>query len=134
MDTVKKYLPHAVTFLFGLCAVLLISGYRGAFGAEGAAVAMAAVCDGLFTVGVLFVGIGLLITLSGGGAFDMLKFSVGLLFSLFSKEKRKDKDFYSYSERKKEERKDRKGVSHLLLIGGLFLLCSVGILIGFKLY
>ncbi|MBO5197140.1 MAG: DUF3899 domain-containing protein [Lachnospiraceae bacterium] len=125
---------YVTTLIFAIAGAVIIADYRGAFVGQSQAATMSAVCDGCFTVGILLVCFGLLALTASGGAFDMLGFSMQLLLSLFSKEKRKDKDFYAYSERKKELRKEKAIPMNLFLVGLLFVLAAVVILVVFKLY
>lgn len=134
MEKRKKFLVPIFTFLLGLASAGMIASYRGAFQADSVTEVMSAITDGFFIVGILLACFGVLVLVSAGGAFDMLGYSIGLLTALFSKEKRKDPDFYSYMERKKAERQDRKSVSFLFWIGGIFLLVSVILLVVFRLY
>ena len=134
MEKIKKYLTQICTFIFGLFTVGLITAYRGGLKAKTVTEFMFALTDGFFIVGILLTCFGLLTVVSAGGAFDMLLYSINVLGSLFSKEKRKDKDFYAYTERKKEERKEKKSVSFLLCIGGIFLFIALILLFAFHLY
>lgn len=138
MDRVMKkrrsLLSYLIPFAVGLGAVIGISAYRGAFHADTMQQAMAAVCDGCFTVGVVLLCIGGLMLTAVGGAFDMLSYGVSLLFGILSKEKRRDKDFYEYSQRLKDKREEKLIPLHLLLPGAVFLAAAAGILVLFRLY
>ena len=125
---------YAVTFLIALAGAVIVSDFRGAFDAADTQTMMSAVCDGCFTVGALLVCIGGLTLTASGGAFDMLSYGISLLFGLFSKEKRKDKDFYAYSERKKEARKAKLIPFHVFAVGALYLAAAVIVLVAFRLY
>ena len=82
-------------------------------------------CNGTFIVGVICAGIGMLVILSHGGAFEMLAYGMMRFFSLFRKDptKVKFKTFYDYHLYKSGEPKD--SVAFLLIVGLLYIGLSI---------
>lgn len=122
MRTSVKYL---LTGIIGLALAVVIADYRGLFAAETTAQAMLALSDGCLFPGILFTAFGLLSMISSTGFFDITKYGMGQLLSLFRKDTvKQDKDYYEYVQRKKEERKRRGSIAWLLVCGIIFLLLS----------
>lgn len=130
----KGFLSYLSVFAAGFAAAAGISAYRGAFSSGSVQQAMSAVCDGCFTVGIVLLCFGGLMLTAIGGAFDMLSYGAALLFGILSKEKRRDKDFYEYSERMKEKRSSKSFPFHLFIVGLIYLAAAAGILVIFRLY
>lgn len=116
MSNFYKYL---ITSLAGAAIVIIIVFTHGILQADTTSAAMQILVDAFFVPGVLFVGFGLIVVASNGGAFDMLSYGVSLIFVLLKKniKERKYKDFYEYSQAKKEKRKDKASIAFILVVG-----------------
>ena len=122
MKTSVKYLTA-----FGVGVVLagVVANYRGVFSADSVSQVMLALSDGCVVPAMVYLGFGLLMMISSTGMFDITRYGMGQLFSLFRKDYvRKDKDFYAYVQRKREERKQRGRLAYLLITGIVFLILA----------
>lgn len=126
----KKFLRYLITAGVGLALVILIVGLKGAFGGVEVTEAMKIWCDGFFASGVVFVCVGVIVMASNGGAFDMLAYSVRLIFELLRRDlkTRKYKDYYEYRKAKSE---NKRSFAFLLIVGLALVAISVIFLILF---
>lgn len=113
----KKLLKYGLTTLFALVIALLILIGQGTFAKTNATAIYGDLCDAFFVPGILIFLFGLLIVVSNGGAFDMLKFGMIKLFDRFKRDmtKVKYRTFYDY--KKSLEGKERS-FYYLLIVGG----------------
>lgn len=120
----KKLFKYGLTTLFALVIALLILIGNGTFGKTLPVAIYADLCDAFFVPGILILLFGLLIAVSNGGAFDMLKFGMIKLFDLFKRDltKVKYRTFYDY--KKSLEGKERS-FRYLLIVGAAVTAVSV---------
>lgn len=128
----KKVLKYLIPFLLCAIATILILVWRGAFVRSGKGLIID-LCDAFSVPGAVMLGVGLLVFVTNGGAFDMLAFGVIKLFDLFKRDltKVKYRTFYDYREAQKE--KNRTFVN-LLIVGGGFLLVGIVFLLVYNFY
>lgn len=119
----KKVIKYLIPVALGVAVVLMILTSKGAFVKTGKGL-ISDLCDAFFVSGAILTGVGALIFVTNGGAFDMLAFGVRKLFDLFKKDltKVKYRTFYDYRQAQKEK---NRSFIHLLLIGVAFLLVSI---------
>ena len=123
---------YAITAAVGAVLVLLIVSVRGIFAEDRVREVMRLLSDASFAVGIILSGVGLLFFASNNGVFDMLGFSMTLLFGVFKRDvsERKYKDFYEYREAKKER---KRSVAYLLLVGlGYIAIAAIFLLLYYK--
>lgn len=113
----KKYL---ISFVIGLVMTGLLMVGRGAF-SDGKTMAerMSVCSDACFFTGVMLAGIGLLVFVSGEGAFDMLAYAVKLGFTLLFRTEHE-----SYIDYKMRKAAKKTAYGFLLLTGIVFLLAA----------
>ena len=93
------------------------------------------ICDGCFTTGILLTGIGVIMHCSNKGALNLFgfgaKFGLNLILPIFGKNPwtadGERETYYDYCMRKAEA--DPKPVSHLLIVGGAFLVTAAILLV-----
>lgn len=124
----KTAFRYGITFLIGLLFTFFALLVQGVFKQTEAAALMKIICNAFFAAGVVLAGAGLLVVVTEGGAFDMLAFSVVLIFDCFRKDvnKRKYRDFYEYRLAKKGK---KRSFSFLLIVGLFFIAVSLVFLI-----
>ena len=107
---------YAIAATVGAILVFIFANVRGIFAEDSAREVMRLLSDASFAVGIILSAVGIILFASAGGLFDMLGFSMTLLFGLFKRNvsERKYKDFYEYREAKKGR---KRSVAYLLLIG-----------------
>ena len=108
---------------------LLLMATRGGFTAADPAELWMIICDALFVPGVLLVMLGLLLLVADGGVFDMLKFGVQKALSVVMTRKKRESlpaTFYDYKEMR--DARPRAPVTHLLAVGGVFILLAAAAL------
>ena len=120
----------AVTGGIAVAGFLALMIFRGGFTADEPGERWKLISDALFVPGVLLLGVGILIWISHEGEFDMLSFGVRKAFGIFRSQEVRDREprtFYDY----KESRKGREPgpISHLLIIGLIFVLLGAAGLI-----
>ena len=123
---------YAITAALGAVLVFVIVSVRGIFSENSVREVMRLLSDASFAVGVILSGVGLLFFVSNDGLFDMLSFSMMLLFSKFKRDvsDRKYKDFYEYREAKKGR---KRSFVYLLLVGlGYIALAAIFLFIYYK--
>ena len=120
----SNFLKYLITSLVGLSIATIIIFSKGILTVETTAQVMAILCDAFFAPGVIFVCFGLIVVASNGGAFDMLSYGVSLIFVLLKKniKERKYKDFYEYSQAKKEKRKGKSSITFILIVDIAFIM------------
>ena len=113
---------YAIAAAVGAILVLIMVGTRGIFAEDRTQEVMRLLSDACFATGVVLTAMGVILFASNGGLFDMLAFSMILLFGVFKRNvsERKYKDFYEYREAKKGR---KRSVAYLLLVG----LCYIAI-------
>lgn len=128
----KKALKYLIPFLLCAVAVILILVWRGAFARSGKGLIID-LCDAFSVPGAVMLGIGLLVFVTNGGAFDMLAFGVIKLFDLFKRDltKVKYRTFYDYREAQHEK---NRSFLNLLIVGGGFLLVGIVFLLIYNFY
>lgn len=118
----KSWKRYVVTTGIGIGIFLLITFTQGGFTEPDPAVRWRILCDALFVPGVLLAAFGLLLFAAGGGAFDMLKFSMLKLFSVVMPKKKREelpKTFFDFKMEREAREKVRTG--HLMIVGSVFL-------------
>lgn len=128
----KKALKYLIPFLICAVVVILILVSRGAFVKSGRGLVLD-LCDAFSVSGALMFGIGLLVFVTNGGAFDMLAFGFIKLIDLFKRDltKVKYRTFYDYREAQKEK---KRTFVNLLIVGGAYLLVGIALLLVFNFY
>lgn len=123
----SNFLKYLITSLVGLSIATIIIFSKGILTVETTTQVMAILCDAFFAPGVIFVCFGLIVVASNGGAFDMLSYGVSLIFVLLKKniKERKYKDFYEYSQAKKEKRKGKSSIAFILIVGLIMVAISM---------
>lgn len=121
----KKILKYVIAILFGLVISVLVLVSKGTFVQTELLIIYKDLCDAFFIPGGIMVGFGLLIFVSNGGVFDMLKFGLIKLTDLFRRDltKVKFRTFYDY--RKAQEGKSRS-FFYILLSG--IILCVLAVI------
>jgi len=126
----KRALPYIITTVVGAAITVIIVCALKVWNAENTKTVMQILCDAFFVSGALIFGAGLLVFCSNGGAFYMLAYGVIRFFDLFRRGvKGKYKDFYEYSESKKE---NKHGFGFMLIVGLAFLAAAVAFLIAYN--
>lgn len=118
---------YAVTAGIGIGVFLILMLVRGGFGEPDPAARWSAICDALFIPGILLTSIGLLLFVSDGGVFDMLKFGITKAFSVILPKEKRDaqpKTFYDYKVIR--DARPRAGIGHYLAVG-LIMVALAGI-------
>ena len=116
--TLKRYLiSFGVAFVLTFLVLLAMGGLKSGIGAQWR---LKHISDACFTVGALMFGIGILMWASGEGMFDMLSYSILLLFRVRTVYERET--FAEYKERKRGKR--TSAFLTLLLPGILLLLVA----------
>lgn len=130
----SNFLKYLITSLVGVALVILITFTKGILQVESIEQAMSILVDAFFAPGILFVGFGLIVVASNGGAFDMLSYGFSLIFILLKKnvKERKYKDFYEYSQAKAEKRKGRSSIAFIMVVG--LVMVAISMILLFILY
>jgi len=119
----KKVLYYLIPFL--LCAIIVVVflAAQGSFAKTGKGLIFD-LCNAFTVSGAAMTGVGLLVFVTNGGAFDMLAFGFIKLFDLFKKDltKVKYRTFYDYH---KAQGDKKRSFLHLLLIGMGYLIVAV---------
>lgn len=120
----KKLLNYIITSAFGLFVAAMILVGLGTFTQTSKSVIFGDLADAFFVPGVVILGIGLLLFASNGGAFDMLRYSVIKLFTLFRRDltKVKYRTFYDY---RKAQSEHKRSFLYMLVVGAVFLVLAV---------
>jgi len=92
-------------------------------------------CDGCFVTGVLLTGAGMILLCANHGAFNIFGFGarsgLNLILPIFGQGPTKDngerETYYEYCQRKAE--RGPKPVSHLLIVGGVYLVLAAILLV-----
>lgn len=92
-------------------------------------------CDGCFATGVLLAGAGILLLCANKGALNIIGYGarsgLNLIMPIFGKGPTKEngerETYFDYCQRKAEQ--DPKPVSHLLIVGGVYLLLAAVLLV-----
>lgn len=123
----KKLLYYLIPFT--VCAVIVVVALavQKSFSKSGLAL-LIDMCDAFFLSGALMTGVGLLVFVTNGGAFDMLAFGFVKLRDMFRRDptKVKYRTFYDYRQAKREK---KRSFLHLLVIGIVFLVVAAILLI-----
>lgn len=115
----KGFLRYLITALVGLSIVCVIVLSKKMFSQTSVKTIMQIWSDAFFAAGVFLVCGGLIVFASNGGVFDMMGYSITLLFSIFrsSKVERKYKTYYDYRESRREK---KRGYGYILIVGAVF--------------
>lgn len=129
----NKFLPYIIAFSAGLlfagaiCLITVLTSKSVDYSAYRSIIVLLA--DATFVTGVVIVGVGLIAFIAKKGTFDSLGFAVEsvLVVRNWSPKRRfKERESFSeYKERKEEARKEKKGLSFLYPVGGIYILASV---------
>lgn len=121
----NKKIKYFILFVVGFAIALAAASYRGVFQAQSTAMAMSALSDGFFLVAVLYIGVGLLTMIASTGFFDMAKYGLELVIDMFRKvPERKDKNFFEYTVRKRQERSEKASKGSMLVVGIVYLVVA----------
>ena len=115
----------AIAAGIGIVLFLLLMLTRGGFSAEDPAEQWRIICDALFVPGILLMAVGLILFVSDGGVFDMLKFSLQKALSVFMTRKKREglpDTFYDYKEMR--DARPRAKVGYLLAVGAVFIVLA----------
>jgi len=113
---------YTVTALFAVAVTIAVFGLFGGITQTGVRDIFVSISDSFFIVGVFVSGAGGLLWASGQGAFDMLSYSISLMFKPGAKDWKIKESLYDYKERKDKNRAEFK---HILLVGVCFLIIGV---------
>lgn len=129
MKVFKKVLPYLITAVVGAAAAVLIICLKSVW-ALPVREKMGVLSDAFFVPGIVLAGVGLLIFASNGGVFDMLAYSVIMLFNLFKRDlsKRRYKDYYEYRCAKKDRKRD---TAFILIVGAAYIVLAAIFLIAY---
>lgn len=123
----KKVLYYLIPFL--LCAIIVVVflAAHGSFTKTGVGL-IQDICDAFFLSGSLMTGVGLLIFVTNGGAFDMFVFGFIRFAEMFKKNpaKVKYRTYYDYRQAKREK---KRKFFQLLIIGLVYLVVAAVLLI-----
>ncbi len=131
----KEFTPYLLTLIVGVLfsavvGVIIIFTGGGEVNFKGV---LSSAADSTFVSGVLLLGIGGISFASRQGVFDAIGFSFESIFvvrNLSAKRRFKERENFSdYKERKTQSRKNKKGIAHYFVVGGIFLLLSIVLLI-----
>ncbi len=128
----KKKLSYIITAAVCALVTLLLLLSRETFSQTNLVTIYLDMCDSFFVPGVIALSLGLLILMSNGGAFNMLRFAVIKLFDLLKRDmtKVKYRTFYDYNEAQKDKKHD---FGALIVVGTIFVAVSVVFLILYEL-
>ncbi|MCM1194507.1 MAG: DUF3899 domain-containing protein [Corallococcus sp.] len=126
----KKVLPYLIPFCVCSVLVIVILATRGAFVKSGKAL-IVDLCDGFSVSGIAMLGVGLLVFVTNGGAFDMIAFGVIKLVDLFKRDltKVKYRTFYDYRQAQQEK---KRSYLNLIIVGTGFLIVGFAFLIAYR--
>ena len=120
-----------ISLLFGaLLAVLLLIG-RGGLVAESQEDFLLLLCDALFVPGVLLAGMGLLVVVTGEGAFDAIRYGLQKLFGLLRSEEKRAKLPKTYFDFVHTRHAEPSGPPWAMLAVGSTFLLAAGIVLIF---
>ncbi len=128
---IRKPLWKRVLILCGIgfAGFLLLMLLRGGFLQSDPAQRWQTVSDALFVPGILMASMGLLVAVSDGGVFDMLRFGLQKVFSLFRRKEKRDalpKTFYDY--RVERDARAKAPIGALLAVGtGMIVLAGIAL-------
>ena len=124
---VKKILYYLIPFIICSVIVVVFFAVQGSFQKTGLAL-IQDTCDAFFLAGSLMTGVGLLVFVTNGGAFDMLAFGFVKLRDMFRRDltKVKYRTFYDYRQAKREK---KRSFLHLLIVGIVYLVVAAILLI-----
>ena len=123
-----KLRNYITTVLTGVLMCLVLLALHGILDSPDNTRTFRMLCDAFFTVGILFIGFGLLSAISTTGLFDMFGYSKDWLISVFLPFLRRGraKDFNEYKE-SKSPRKPAKW--HIGIVGACFFALSMVFLV-----
>lgn len=132
VEEMKKKLSYIITAAVCVLLTLLLLLSRSTFSQTNLVTIYRDLCDSLFGPGIIMLSLGLLVLMSNGGAFNMLRFAVIKLFDLFKRDmtKVKYRTFYDYNEAQKDKKHD---FWFLIIVGAVFVVLSVVFLILYEL-
>ena len=116
-----RWKRYAITVGIGLVGFLLMMFAKDGFRQTEPAAIWSCVMDAFFVPGILILSVGLLVWVSDGGVFDMIRFGLMKVFSVMFTRKIKDdqpKTFYDY--RVMRQAKEPADIKFLLLVGAIF--------------
>lgn len=121
----KSWLKKFCIFFAAAAVLTVFFAYVfGVFGKTETKDIMEQLCNSFFLTSLIFLGSAGLIFAADEGGFDILKYSIGMLFRMVQKG-RFDK-YHEYKERVHSKGKTK--ISHLLVIGGIFMVLSLAFL------
>lgn len=123
----KKVLYYLIPFLICAVIVVVFLAAQGSFSKTGKGLIFD-LCNAFTVSGASMAGVGLLVFVTNGGAFDMLAFGFIKFIDLFKKDltKVKYRTFYDYH---KVQNEKKRSFLHLLLIGMAFLVVALILLL-----
>lgn len=133
MDFIVENKRYVITAGIGLVAAVLICLMRDVLSVESMTEALVILSDAFFIPGILFIGIGVLMAVANEGLFNGMIFglkTLGRSFTARKGEKIREEDFYEYNAR---VNKKKSKVSHLFVIGAIFIAISIILVIGYLL-
>ena len=80
---------------------------------------LARLCDAFFIPGVVSVGVGLLVLLSNGGAFDMFAYGGRVFIGMFRKDPLERK-YGSYHEYRRARKEKKRSFWYMIIVGGVY--------------
>ena len=129
MKNIKKF---GVSFIVCSICTFLIAWARGVFEQTAPIYVFHILSDSFLVVGIVTTCIALLLFVGNEGTFDMISYGLQTFFSFIKKDmSRRYETFYDYRVAKQEK---KLPFLFLLLCGGIFLLMSVLMYVGYYKY
>ena len=94
----KNVLRYLIAGSVAILFALAIMASKDLLAQTDESVILQILSDAFFVPGVCFMGVGLIVVASRGGAFDMLGYAIRMMIDVFKRDvkDRKYKDFYEY--------------------------------------
>ena len=126
----RPWLPYVVTFTVLAAATLLIAWATGAYTNTNTWVLLGNWADAFSVAGVIGIGVGGLVWLSNGGAFDIFVYGGRRFARLFNKDPRDHKypTYYDYHEAKKAK---KRSFFYMIIVGSGYLLVGIALFIAY---
>ncbi len=127
----KNVLRYLIAGSVAILFALAIMASKDLLAQTDESVILQILSDAFFVPGVCFMGVGLIVVASRGGAFDMLGYAIRMMIDVFKRDvkDRKYKDFYEYRQAKKEK---KRSIAYLLVVGCVMVIIAAFFLIAYS--